>query len=106
MTNHIPQVAQAVASAIREAARTIPRRGLQEVATHDGVILQMFWRCPPLFDGVIALLERGLTEEALFLGRSFLMRVSSSKSWQRLQKRSEWVWWSSASSNRSGGIGT
>jgi len=70
MTNHIPQAAQDVASAIREAARTIPQRGAQRVATHDGTILQMFWRCPPLFDGVVALLERGLFEESLFLGRS------------------------------------
>jgi hypothetical protein len=70
MLNHIPQPAQEVAAAIREATRALPVRGPQEVTTHDGVILQMYLRCPPLFDGVVALLEKGLPEEALFLGRA------------------------------------
>lgn len=68
--NQIPQAAQQVAAALREATRELPVRGSQEVTTHDGVIIQMYLRCPPLFDGVVALLERGLPEEGLFLGRA------------------------------------
>lgn len=43
--------------------------GVVDVPPHDVIVIQRFWRCRSLFDGVILLLRSGLMEEALILSR-------------------------------------
>jgi hypothetical protein len=58
----------------RDLARKISPREL-EVKIEDMFVLCLYWRSIRLFDGIIALLEKDLPEEALILGRSLFVEA-------------------------------
>ena len=57
----------------RDTVRKISPRGVLESKTADAFVLFLYWRSIRLFDGIVALLEKDLPEEALILGRSLFV---------------------------------